>query len=413
MVYTFKDEKEFAFMWNNNGLLPASEKPGQTISVEDAISVTGSSPWLPRVIENIVKEAAEPLLVGTSLLQRIEYHFGQTITFPAVGALDAADIAEGQAYPERQLSIGGATVTANISKSGVAVKITDEMIRYSQFDVINMHLRAAGRALARHKEKKIFNFIRSMGVVCFDNLTPTSSVYGVTHGRALSGAANGSIIMDDLFDAYSQILMQGFTPNTLLMHPLTWAMFVKDPVLRAMALMGAGGTFFATTSGNPSGRAPWDNSNQGKLGMSGGQSIVPGSAANSETATAVTGYPQTINSAPNLPSYFPFPFRIIVSPFVRFNPATKLTDIMLFDSAELGALIVDEDITTDEWTDPSVDIRKIKMRERYGIGIFNEGLAIGVIRNVKVVPNEIVLPAQANIDVSTTLSAISATTPVV
>jgi hypothetical protein len=411
-MFEFKDEKSYAYTWLNNGQLPTGE-PEEVISVEDAIAVPNTAMWLPKVIQNIVKEAVEPMLIGTSLLQRIEYHFGQTITFPAVGALDAADIAEGMAYPERQLSMGGATVTAQIGKSGLAVKVTEEMIRYSQFDVINMHLRAAGRALARHKEKKVFNYIRSMGVVCFDNLNPTSSVFGVTTGRDLDGSANGSVLVDNLFDAYSQILLQGFTPNTLLMHPLSWAMFVKDPVMRLMMLNGAGGTFFATHSGSPSGRAPWDNSSQGGLGVSGGQNINQGGNAGSQDPTPLEGYPQTLNSAPNLPNYFPFPFRIIVSPFVNFNPATKLTDIMLFDSNELGALIVDEDVMTDEWTDPSVDIRKIKLRERYGIGIFNEGMAIGVMRNVKVVPNQVVLPAQATQSVSGTISDIPATVAVV
>jgi hypothetical protein len=33
------------------------------------------------------------------------------------------------------------------------VKITDEMINDSQWDVIGMHLRAAGKALARLKEE--------------------------------------------------------------------------------------------------------------------------------------------------------------------------------------------------------------------------------------------------------------------
>lgn len=410
--FKIQDEREMNFVWRNNGLLPTGE--GRRVEVKDAIATPNASIWLPKVFSNIVKEAAEPLLVGTSLLQRVEWTGGQTISFPAIGALDAADLAEGQAYPERQIQMGGATVTASIGKSGLALKFTDEMLKYSQFDIMNMHLRAAGRALARHKEKKIFNHISAMGTTCFDNLDPTASIYGVTHGRALDGTGNGSCVVDDIFDAYVQVVLQGFTPNTLLMHPLTWAMFIKDPVLRAIALAGgAGGTFFATATGKPSDRAPWDNSSQGGLGVSGGQAIVPGGNAGSETATPLTGYPQTLTSAPQLPSYFPFPFRIIVSPFVRFVPATRLTDIFMFDSNELGALLVAEDIMTEEWRDPSVDITKIKLRERYGIGILNEGLGIGVLRNIKVVPNEIVLPASASISVSGSISALSATTPVV
>lgn len=398
----FNDYTTYEFVWRNNGQMLEGDN---RVEMKDAISVPNAAMFLPKVVSNIVKEAAEPLLVGTSLLQRIEYHAGQTITFPAVGALVAADIAEGQEYPERQLQMGGATVTATIGKSGVAVKVTDEMIKYSQYDVIGMHLRAAGRALARHKEQKIFNYINSMGVVCFDNVTPANSLFGVTHGRGLDGSANGSVVMDDIFDAFGQIIAQGWMPDTLLMHPLTWIMWIKDPVLRAFALAAGGGTYFASWKGNPVGRAPWDNSGQGGLGYASGQNIDPG-------ADPLTAYSQNINSAPVLPSYFPIPFRIIVSPFVPYNPVSKLTDIMIFDSANLGALIVDEEAMTEEFDDPARDIRKIKIRERYAIAILNEGQAIGTLKNIHVVPNHVVLPAQTTIDISGSVGEIDPTTPI-
>ena len=398
----FNDYTTYEFVWRNNGQLIDGK---DRVEMKDAISVPNAAMFLPKVVSNIVKEAAEPLLVGTSLLQRIEYHAGQTITFPAVGALVAADIAEGQEYPERQLQMGGATVTATIGKSGVAVKVTDEMIKYSQYDVIGMHLRAAGRALARHKEQKIFNYINTMGVVCFDNSTPVNSLFGVTHGRGLDGSANGSVVMDDIFDAFGQIIAQGWMPDTLLMHPLTWIMWIKDPVLRAFALAAGGGTYFATWKGNPQGRAPWDNSAQGGLGVAPGQNIDPSS-------DPLTAYSQNINSAPVLPSYFPIPFRIVVSPFVPYNPVTKTTDIMIFDSANLGALIVDEDPMTEEFDDPARDIRKIKIRERYAVAILNEGQAIGTLKNVYVKPNHVVLPAQTTIDISGSVGEIPPTTPI-
>ena len=408
------DTNQFRCLWENNGVDPLSH---ERVSLEDALSVPNAPLLFPKVISNIVKEAAEPLLIGASLLQHINYSYGQTITFPAVGALEAADIAEGQEYPERSLPIGGATVTANIGKSGVAVRITDEMVRYSQFDVIGMHLRAAGRALARWKETKIFNFIRSMGVSTFDNLFPNLSACGVCTGRDINGSPNGAVTMDDLFDSFAQIITQGFMPDTLLMHPLTWTMFVKDAQLRAFAMASGGGTFFATWTGNPAGRAPWDNSSQGGLGVSSGQNIVPGQAGggysgavqnapHALTASDLEDYPQTLNSAPVLPSYFGVPFRIIVSPFVFFDPRRKLTDIYMFDSNELGALVIDEAVTTEEFDDPRVDIKKIKIRERYGIGLFHEGQAIGKLANVHVVPNEIAMPVQAQIDVSGNLGPI-------
>lgn len=409
MEFEIKDAGQFEYLWRNNGVL----ENGKTIELKDALSVPNAPMLMPKVISNIVKEAQEPLLVGTSLLQRINYSYGQTITFPAIGAMQAADIAEGMEYPERSIEIGGSTVTANVGKSGIAVKVTDEMIRYSQFDVIGMHLRAAGRAMGRHKEQKIFKLIRAMGVPVFNNLRPTESLLGVTTGRGLDGAANGSVTMDDMFDAYAQVITQGFFPNTLLMHPLTWTMFVKDATLRAFVLQNGGGTFFATWTGNPAGRAPWDNSSQGGLGLSSGQTITPGENAAGETASVLTDYPQTINSSPNLPGYFNVPFRVIVSPFVPYDPARKLTDIYMFDASELGVLIVDQEITTEEFDDPARDIRKIKMMERYGLGILNEGKAIATIRNVKVVPNEVVLPAQTTIAVAGSgIAPIDPATPI-
>ena len=408
-----KDANEFRWMWEANGQRPDSTQ----VNLKDALSVPNAPLLFPKVISNIVKEAQEPLLVGTSLLQRINYSFGQTITFPAVGAMVAADIAEGQEYPERSLAMGGATVTASIGKSGIAVRVTEEMVRYSQFDVIGMHLRAAGRALARHKELKIFNFIRTMGVTAFDNLDPTESVFGVCTGRDMEGSANGAVTMDNIFDAFAQVVTQGFMPNTLLMHPLTWTMFVKDAQLRAFVQANGGGSFFATHTGNPVGQAPWGNSSQGGLGVSPGQNIVPGQTSTGEASPSgaagspASAYPQTLTSAPVLPSYMNVPFRIIVSPFVPFDPRRKLTDIYMFDSNELGVLIVDEELMTEEWNDPKVDIMKIKLRERYGIGILNEGQGIAVLRNVKCVPNEIALPAQATIDTSGSVLKIPAGTP--
>lgn len=416
MEFNLKDAsiEEFRMIWDNNGRIGPHKD--DCVKIKDALSVPNAPLLFPKVISNIVKEAAEPLLVATSLLQRINYSYGQTITFPAVGALVAADIAEGQEYPERSLQMGGATVTATIGKSGLAVKVTDEMIRYSQFDVIGMHLRAAGRALARHKEVKCFNYISAMGVTAFDNLQPSNSVFGVCTGRDLNGVANGAVTMDDIFDAFAQIITQGYMPNTLLMHPLTWTMFIKDAQLRAFVQANGGGVFFASWTGNPAGRAPWEGSSQSGLGIASGQVILPGQTAtgvtapHGQTASPLLSYPQTINSAPVLPSYLNVPFRIIVSPFVPYDPRRKLTDIYMFDSNELGVLIVDEDVTTEEWDDPKVDIRKIKLRERYAIGILNEGQGIAVLRNVHCVPNEITLPAQASIDVSGNIQKISPST---
>lgn len=406
MKYQIQDWREFKWIWENNGTVPNSED--EKLSVRDAISTTNAPLLFPKVVNQIVREAGEPILVGTSLLTRIQYKYGQSITFPALGAMTAADVAEGQEYPEQSLSMGGGMITANIGKVGLAVKFSEEMLARSQFDIMGMHLRAAGRALARHKEEKIFNMIRGLGVTVFDNLNPTASLFGVTHGRNLRGQPNGSVIVDDIFDCWGQIVTQGYTPNTLLMHPLTWVMWVKDPVLRAFAMQNGGGVFFASWTGNPSGKAPWGQ----------GQNITPGqtpdgsTAPHSSTASNTLSYPQNINSAPVLPSYANIPLVIIVSPFVWFDARRRLTDIYMFDRNELGILWVEEDVNSGEWTDPARDLLKVKMREKYALSMLAEGLSTGVMRNVFVRPNEIVLPAQATIEVSSALTEIAAGTAI-
>jgi len=385
--------------FKNGGRLPGST---EKITLQDAYSVPDAPMLFPKVIQNIVREAVEPLLIGTSLLTRINFSgLGQTITFGATGGLEASDIAEGEEYPEQKLQTGAGTVIATIGKSGVAVKITEEMMRYSQFDVIGMHLRAAGKALARLKEQKIFNMIRNLPAPVFDNLTPASSLKGVTTGRSLDGAPNGSLTMDDIFDAWAHVVAQGFMPNTLIMHPLTWTMFVKDPTLRAFVLQNGGGNFFATWTGNPTGGTPqWANASQNGMGQSPGQLIVPDNSPTGLAATTAANQSQTLTSAPVLPNYGPGGLSVIVTPYVNFDPARRLSDIYLVDRSELGFYIVDEEPTTEEFNDPRVDMRKIKIRERYSLAIANEGHATAVLKNVKLASNEIVLPGRVQVDSS-------------
>ena len=379
-----EDIADFRHVFRNSGLTLDGDK----MSIADAISTPSSPMMFKRVITEVIQEAIEPNLIGTSLLSRIDYDgYGTSISFGTMGAISGElDMAEGQEYPEFGVQVGNGTVTANIGKSGLAMKITEEMIKYSQWDVIGMHLRQAGRALARHKEKKIFNMFNDMGVVIYDNANPASSEIGRTTGRDLSGAGNGSMTMDDLYDMYAKTLERGFTPDTILVHPLAWATWLKDPIMREFALNSGGGTWYGNQTGSLSPQTPAVWGNLGKM-------QAPSAATPTATERAATQ-----NSTPSLPSYFPFGgLRMIATPQVPFDPATKTTTMIMLDSKEVGAIVVAEDPTMEEWNDPARDIMKIKLRERYGMVLFNEGLAVSIARNISVEPNEIVLPPQATI----------------
>ncbi len=80
--------------------------------------------------------------------------------------------------------------------------------------------------------------------------------------------------------------------------------------------------------------------------MTGGQASTP------------EGLPQQQNSSAVLPGYLGLPFQIIVSPFARFDPISRSTDILMFNSRNLGALVVKEDPHVQNWEDA-----------RYGIAL--------------------------------------------
>lgn len=399
------DHRLFADTWKKNGF---NEPTGQKFSFADLMAVPNARVWLPKTIEDIVREPVEPLMIIPSILDNVSYQAGARITFPAIGALVAYDLAEAQAYPEQQLNIAPGSMTVTVGKTGLAFKITEEMRKHSQFDVINLHLRAARRALDRHKEAKGMNFISALGTTLFDNRTPTTSIYGVCTGRSIAGTGNGSCRMEDLLKAYSFVMMQGFTPDTILMHPMTWSMWMADPLLQTIVKNTGNGSWFQPVNVPQSSR-PWDAASQGGLGQTSAQAFTPGGNAASATATTTAELDQTLQSKANIPSYFPRPLNVLVSPFVPYDMDNSLADIMIFDSNNLGALIVEEGVMVDEWEDKSIDVTKVKLRERYTFGIYHDGLACGVLRNIPVVPNEIALPVHPTID---SLAAIDPATAV-
>lgn len=326
---------------------------------------TNAGMLIPRIITQIVREAIEPIMVGTSLLRRINHINGETIEFPALGGFTAQDIAPGQEYPERSLEYAG-IVTAKVGKSGVKVRIPDETIRYALFDVMALHLRAGARAMARHKETKIFNLINAMGSTIFDN-TGGTSLRGTTTGRDRSGAFNYTLTLDDLFTAYADLMNAGFIPDTLIMNPMGWLIFVLNSNLRSFGFQN-GGNLWGTWAGAP-GMSPRFS----PMGPSGGR-------AASTTQTEMSN--ATLYG--NVPNIFPAPLSIVVSPFVRFSATCQTTDIILCDRNELGFYIEDEPLVTESWDDPARDIRAVKFRERYALALDNEGQAVANIKAVSI-----------------------------
>lgn len=324
----------------------------------DGVFSTDQPMMIPRIIEEMVREPVEPNMVLTNLLQNINVsNAGTTITFPAIGdAMVAADIAEGAEYPEASLEMAG-QISAKIGKSGIAVKVTEEMVRYSMYDVIAMHIRAAGRGLMRHKERKAADLIFQNGVTVFDNTVSNKK----TGGRAADGTANSVLTLDDILIMYADAANTGFLVDTMIIHPFAWFMFAREPVMREMFLAHGGGTYYQNFQGSIGTANAW------------GSGLVNNTVLSDPSQVATTF---------TVPSILPAPMRVIVTPYQEADLTNFTTTVTLADSSRLGLLLTDEQVSTDEFNDPMRDIRKIKFRERYAMALHDNGQAIRHAKNV-------------------------------
>ncbi len=317
---------------------------------------------IPKLIADVVREPQEiiPMLTGMLTKLRFEGPY-QSVMFPAASsaAFGNLDLAEGEPYPEAEMEFGG-TVSATMGKCGVMVKFTDETIRFSRWDVMGMHLRAAGTALVRWKEQKASDHIFSQGVTFIDNSDSTARH---STGRNAQWYYNGTLSLHDLLAAYGDALNDGFIPDALVMHPRAWTIFAQDPTMRNWAY-AQGGMPWVRHQGEVASVKSW---------------LVNGGTIGSTEPTDPTQLQTTWSP---VPAIFPYPLRIIVSPFCPFDSTNSTTDILLCQSSEMGILAVNEDIVTEDWRDPLRDINNVKMRERYAIQVLNNGHAIRVLKNI-------------------------------
>ncbi len=391
-----------ADMIRNNGQLPDSEQKvswkafAETISPKnkDMVKASEITPLLQTSMEILIREPVEPNAVITPLFTRIQAQGLNTqILMGAMGAVYAGDVQELGTYPEVNFQMGGAVSTAYIGKSGIAASFTDEALRYSTFDIMAKNLELMGNALVRHKEQKAVAFLKQLGTTLYDNINPSSSIYGVTTGRGLQAntlVGNGALTMDNLMRGMAHMAEEGFSATTLLMHPLFYYSFIQDPILRQMMLMHGGGSWFNAYSGAPGVLTPYNNGTMGSMGPSNGTKInngrgigSSGQGSNGSEISPVTARSQQATSAPNLPSYFPFNFQIQVSPLCPYDPESETGDIFLLSGGNIGYHLVDEEPTTVEWRDENTESVKIKIRERYGFAVAHEGQGVGVFKNVK------------------------------
>lgn len=229
-----------------------------------------------------------------------------------------------------------------VSKVGLRLRVTDEMIADSQWDIISMMVKAAGRALVRHKEKKAFTAFTKHGHTILDNNDPRPDLH--TRGIDADGNLNNTLTAEDLLDIIIAVMANEYNPTDLLMHPLAWTAFARNELTGGLEINNQiGGHYPAKTY--PKG------------------------------GTFALG-PQSIQGR------IPFGFKVNLSPFANFDKANKTFDIICLDKSNVGVLLTKTDLSMERFDEPSRDVQNMKFVERYGIGIFNEGRGVVVAKGI-------------------------------
>ena len=338
------------------------------VTVQETLTSTDTVKLIPKVIEGQLREAAEPEYLATRFMKKVKVNQGNSTVYviPVVGELYASEVQEGGRYNESSVdfnTLENGTYEIRVKKIGLKVSLTEEAITDGAWDIMGINISKMGRAMARYKEEWCFREFSSHGHLVFDNALRGQMTEAGTTGMAADGSYNNSLSVEDFIDLVLAMMGNNHVPTDVIMHPLTWIVFARN------SMIGNGLTYGAFGGSQIH---PW-GATQGTPGFAGLQADM--------------GPQKYILKPEQVQNRLPMPMRVNFSPFVKFDKNAKMFDMYILDSAEVGVIAEQEALSTDNWVDPERDIRLLKCKERYGVGILDNGKGICVARNIAVAPS--------------------------
>ncbi len=168
----------------------------------------------PKVIVKQVEVAGRPNRVMAQLLKEnrdLIAQSGRVLRIPTRGQITAeTDISIGSG-PTTDAFEAYSTTNIEVQKSGVLVRIAQEEIDGTQFDIINDHINEGGEALAQAQDAYVENKFTEDGAA---GTTIAESSYDDLYGAVV--AARTAVITDH------------FNPNVLVIHPDQEGTLLKD-----------------------------------------------------------------------------------------------------------------------------------------------------------------------------------------
>lgn len=342
-------------------------------SLREALTTTDTVKLIPTILTGKLREAAEPEYLATRFFNVVNVDGGNSAVYviPVVGEVVASEVSEGGRYREDYVdftTIEESTLEIRVKKIGARVAITDEAIADSSWDILGINVRKMAKAMARYKEEWCMNAFTDGASMVFDNVVGQHQPEFLTTGRGEDGEYNGTLSVEDMLDMCLTLMSNGFNASDLIVHPLIWVVFARN------AMIGNGLSFGALGGGAVS---PW-NTIQGTAGPFGLQN---------------NGNGQKLIMRPEDVQYrLPVPLRINFSPFVHFDKQRREFDCYCLDSTEVGVIAQREGLSTETWDNPERDIKNLKCKERYGVGLLNNGRGITVAKAVKATTSHPVPP---------------------
>jgi len=387
---------------------------GERVTIKEILMTKDYPKLFYAATEILMKSRIVPdRVISSSLFQTIPYNgVAMNVTIRTMGGVQVEEVAEGAEYPETSSAVSDQAYRINleIRKYGAKVSATKELIESDNWGIFAYTVSSLGEELLNKKEKLCTTMLNELaGYTLMDNANAASVPLGSATGRGLAGAQNGALGLDDIMNILAWMQMRGYNMDTILIHPFAWAMWARDPEIREVVL---GGNVIYTPQGSAApgwDPLPWGSFGQpySRFGSSSPNSVTP---ANAQAANAGVGTFNTVDPVfgklgiapyafPNLtpfgatfftqPKFTDRPLRIITSPLVPYYQISGgaasgkfATNIIFAEANKCGLILQKENPVMEEWADIEREINFIKIRERYGLALQEQGRAVAVARNI-------------------------------
>ena len=220
---------------------------GPRPAFRELMTATDFNVLVQKVVMDQMQQPIEGEYIGINLFSRkISVAPNTTVAFPLMGAIEATQVVPGQMVKRTEPAISMRVASTDALKWGVATDIENDLIDDSLYNIIPYIIEAQRRAMVRKKEELVWKACMDNAHVMYDNANASPTYWTSGHG-ADAKTLNGSWAFDDLIEMMAGLQVNGYSPTDIIMNPLAYAAFHRDPILRAQFFtMGAiGGAIYS------------------------------------------------------------------------------------------------------------------------------------------------------------------------